>query len=389
MKIVHLTASPFFGGPERQMLGLAQHLPAGYRSHFLSFPERGLCRPFLEQLRAHGIGADALTSNTPRFFAAVREVATRLADLHADVLCCHGYKADLVGLAAARRRGVPVVAVARGWTAVSWKVRVYEALDRRGLAWMDAVVCVSEGQARKVREAGVPDARVRVIRNAIRADRFDPADGGGRAFLLAFYKTPRRHLVGAVGRLSPEKGFTHLVDAAAEVVRAHPDTGFVVFGDGPLRDELTRQIEARGLAGSFVLAGFRTDVDRWLPAFDVTVLPSYTEGLPNAVLESLAAGVPAVATAVGGTPEVIDDGRTGYLVEPGTAAPLARRVGELLADDGWRRLMGERGRRRVRTDFTFAAQARQYAELFDRLVPAAQPAAPAAAVPAPDIARSA
>ena len=123
------------------------------------------------------------------------------------------------------------------------------------------------------------------------------------------------------GRLSPEKGFDLLVEAAALVVREHPRVGFLLCGDGPERPALARRIAEHGLEGKFVLAGFRTDLERLLPAWDLAVLSSHTEGLPVAVLEALAAGVPVVATAVGGTPEVVEDGVSGYLVPPGGPGP--------------------------------------------------------------------
>src|SRR5262245_17653718 len=165
MHIVQLMASPFLGGPERQVLGLATSLPPEYRITFLSFAERGLSRPFLEEARRQGFAAETLRHNFPHVRRAAWEVAGRLRRLRADVLCCNGYKPDVVGWLAARQAGVPVVSVSHGWTAATWKVRVYEALDRFLLRWMDAVVCVSEGQARKVRQAGVPPDRVVVIRN--------------------------------------------------------------------------------------------------------------------------------------------------------------------------------------------------------------------------------
>src|SRR5688572_25908330 len=121
-------ASPFFGGPERQVLGLARALPADYRTVFLTFAERGLSRPLLEQVQLHGLEGHTLQYNFPRVFRAAEEVADELKRLQADVLCCNGYKPDIVGLIAARRAGVPVVAIAHGWTAVSLKVRFNEMI---------------------------------------------------------------------------------------------------------------------------------------------------------------------------------------------------------------------------------------------------------------------
>src|SRR5262245_57360668 len=125
MRIAHLTASPFFGGPERQMLGLALSMRADVQSLFFSFPERGLCQPFLDELKRHGFIAEALVNNTPHFFAAIREFCELLREHRIDVLCCHGYKANLLGRPAARKLGLPVVAVSRGYTSATWKVNLY------------------------------------------------------------------------------------------------------------------------------------------------------------------------------------------------------------------------------------------------------------------------
>jgi glycosyltransferase involved in cell wall biosynthesis len=381
MNIVHLMASPFVGGPERQALGLAGALPPWRRTAFLSFAERGPAQPFLDRARAEGHEAVRLGRNAPRLWAVAREVAGWLRRLRADVLCCSGYKPDVVGWMAARRAGVPAVAVAHGWTGATWKVRLNEALDRLVMRRMDAVVCVSEAQAEKVRRAGVPAGRVAVIRNAVHAGSFDNPDPSYRKKLLGPFPAGTACVVAAVGRLSPEKGFEHFIDAAKILAPALPGVGFVVFGDGPLREKLARQAADRGLGGRFVLAGFRPDVEKYLPWCDAAVSSSLTEGLPVAVLEYMAAGLPVVATAVGGTPEVVEDGVTGRLVTPGSASALAGPLTVLLASADLRRAVGAAGRRRVRERFTFAAQAAQYLPLFERLAGrAAVSAAPPAAV---------
>jgi glycosyltransferase involved in cell wall biosynthesis len=141
-----------------------------------------------------------------------------------------------------------------------------------------------------------------------------------------------------------------------------------LFGDGPLRGDLERLIAERGLQTKFVLTGFRNDVVRYLPNLDVNVMSSFTEGLPVILLEAGAACVPTVATAVGGIPEVIEDGQSGYLVPAGDAPALARRILALLDNDAHRQAIGTAARDRVQRDFSFTAMSRQYHELFQKLV---------------------
>src|SRR5262245_56400582 len=124
MRIVHLMASPFYGGPERQMLGLARHLPAEYESIFVSFAEDGRCAALMDQVRKHGFEGHVLESNAPYLRRAAAETARLLRRLDAEVLCCSGYKPDIVGWWAARQIGIPAVSVSHGWTAATWKVRV-------------------------------------------------------------------------------------------------------------------------------------------------------------------------------------------------------------------------------------------------------------------------
>ncbi|MBY0230439.1 MAG: glycosyltransferase, partial [Gemmataceae bacterium] len=176
-----------------------------------------------------------------------------------------------------------------------------------------------------------------------------------------------KHVIGAAGRLSPEKGFDVLADAASLLCQRRGEVGFLVFGRGPLEDDVRNRIARAGLEDRFVLGGFRTDVERLLPGFDLFASPSRTEGLPVAVLEAQAAAVPVVATAVGGTPEALADGRTGLLVPTERPDLLAASLESLLDDDGKRRAMGDAARKRVKEEFGFAAQAAAYERLLGRL----------------------
>jgi glycosyltransferase involved in cell wall biosynthesis len=374
MNIVHLTASTFHGGPERQMLGLARALRDDARTVFLSFSEKGRCRSFLGVCRQQGFEGVALKNDTPRLGAAIHEIAGELQRIDADVLLCHGYKANILGRLAARRCDIPAIAVARGWTGESFRVRIYEWFDRRHLRFMDHVVAVSSAQAEKVRKVGVPKERLTTIANAIDPERFTDPDPRYRTKLERLFRGKRSKIVGAAGRLSPEKGFDVLLDAAARVVDIDPTVGFVLFGDGPCKAALLEQITELELVGAVVVAGFRNDLDRFIPQLDLFVLPSHTEGLPNVVLEACAAGVPVVATAVGGTPEVIEDGVSGFLAPSGNSEQLAARIDEALENEERLREIAFQGRQRVLENFSFSAQRERYRALFASLVPAARQA---------------
>jgi len=372
MNVVHLTASTLFGGPERQMLGLAQTLRSHANTRFISFAEGGRCREFLLEVRNHGFRGQMLKRDTPKLLAAVAELADDLRTNAIDVVLCHGYKSVLLGRMAARRVGVPAVAISRGWTAENRKVRAYEWLERRVLQHMDRVVCVSQGQAVKVRQwCGVPEARLRVIPNAARLEAFTHRDPEARSRLLAFFPGSFRpaSILLAAGRLSPEKGFKILVEAMGNVGREHPSAGLVLFGEGVERAELQQQIDSLGLRDRIVLPGFRSDLDLLLTGADLVALSSFTEGLPNILLEASAAGLPVVATAVGGCPEVVSHGETGLIVPPGEPGALAQALNLLLSNVSLQSSMGRAGQQRMRDRFTFTAQALAYRTLFAELCP--------------------
>ncbi len=367
--IAHLIASPFFGGPERQILGLSLELRPHCQSIFFSFANHGCARPFEDELRRHGFEVLTLSEDTPAFLACVREIADLLQQYCPRALLCHGYKPDLLGLAAGKWAGVPVLSISRGWTGATAKVRGYDTLDKRLLRYMDRVVCVSEGQADKVRRHKVAQHKLCVIHNSIRAQRFSDPDPSAADELRALFAQPPAQVVLAGGRLSPEKGFADLIDAAVRVIEMYPATGFLIFGEGPLRQPLRDRILRRGLEAKFILAGFTPRLDRYLPFADIVVLSSLTEGLPNIALEALAAGVPVVATRVGGNPEVVRDGQSGRLVPASEPDQLAEAIGQLLADPAQRRALGNWGRQDVRQRFTFEAQAQSYLQLLRQLCP--------------------
>ena len=188
----------------------------------------------------------------------------------------------------------------------------------------------------------VPARKVAVVANGL-----DPGAFVGR--------TPRPALrrVIVVGDLRPEKGHDVLIDAAIEVVRRFPDARFELVGGGPEMDALCRRARDRGVTHAFTFVGHRDDVAERLAAADMFVLPSRSEAFPNALLEAMATGLPVVASAVGGIPEIVEDDRTGLLVPAGDAGALAARLCRLMADPGLGTRLGDEARREVASRFSF------------------------------------
>jgi glycosyltransferase involved in cell wall biosynthesis len=172
-------------------------------------------------------------------------------------------------------------------------------------------------------------------------------------------------IVGTVGRLAAQKGQRYLVDAAPAVLARHPDARFVIVGDGELRGELERLAADRGIADRILFTGPREDIPELLASFELFACPSLFEGLCLAVIEAQAAGVPVVATPVGGIRETVEDGVTGFLVTPADSASLAERIVFCLEHPGEARRAAEEARRRV-VRFSRERMVEETLALYDR-----------------------
>lgn len=366
MKIAHLIATNFYGGPERQIVNHARHLGSrGWSPHIVTFEENGRSHDLVRQARKSGVDTHVLRSPGAFNPCLIWELVQFLRHEHIETLCTHGYKANVIGRLASWWVGIPEIAVSRGWTGESFKVSLYESLDRLFLRVADHVVAVSAGQRQKVLNYGLAEDMVSVIRNSIELERKSARSAGGFRQEMGISKDAI--LIASAGRLSPEKNYEGLIEAAQIVISQMPNVSFVVFGEGPLRLRLELAVQTAELGERFFLPGFRSDLDAVLREIDIFVLPSWTEGLPNVVLEAFACKKPVVATAVGGTPEVVNHGGNGLLTKPGDSVGLASALKQLAADPDLRIRMGENGHRVVADCFNYESQTDRYIELFESL----------------------
>jgi glycosyltransferase involved in cell wall biosynthesis len=342
--VLHVITRLIVGGAQENTVDSASGFDArSIEAEVLCGPETGPEGSILAEARARGVRVTVEPS--------LRRALRPLADLRAlwrtarfvrrgrfDVVHTHSSKAGIVGRWAAWLAGTPrVVHTVHGWSFHERQpaaVRaLYLALERASARITERLVCVTARDVQKGLAAriGVP-AQYQVIRSAIDVAGF-AAPRRSRAEVRSEWGLPAEAaVVGAVTRLSSQKAPLDLVAAAAEVSRVRPDVRFVIVGDGPERAAVERRIRELGLSGATRLLGLRRDVADLLAGLDVFLLTSLWEGLPRALVQAMAAGVPVVATAVDGCTEVVRDCETGLLVPPGRPDEAARAVLRLLDD---------------------------------------------------------
>ena len=294
--------------------------------------------------------------------ARVPAVARWLRAERADLVHAHLPLAGVAARLAGRLAGVPVV-----YTEHNLQER-YHPWTRRlnRLTWglQERAIAVSVEVAQSIAEHVGRRVPVEVVLNGIEVEGRLPDAEAVEAVRWRWRLPVDRPVVGTVAVMRRQKRLDLWLEAAGRIAAARPDAAFVVVGDGPLRGELEARAAALGLAGRVRFVGLQDDVCPFLAVFDVFLTSSEFEGLPLALLEAMAAGVPVVATRVGGVPEVVRDPAEGALVPFGDPAALAGAVDALLADPERARAVGEAGRRRVARDFGVARMARELEEIY-------------------------
>jgi glycosyltransferase involved in cell wall biosynthesis len=309
-------------------------------------------------------------------FKALFELRREMLDYRPDVVLCISSKAGFIGALAARplRAALPhlqVVYRIGGWTFndpwPAYKKKIYIWLERLSARWKDTIVVNNTHDFEQARRLRISPRKelVRIYNGLDPFMPFMPRDEA-RALLderasSSVAPAPYDWLVGTIANLYPTKDILTLVRAAS---RVGGNVRFVVIGDGEQRKAVDALIGKLNLRDRFLLLGSIKDASRYMAAFDVLALPSVKEGFPWAVLEAMAAKVPVVATRVGAIPEMLDDGISGIICEPGDAEQLAQGIVKLLGDDRLRQDYAIAAHQHVINAFSLREMIDQYERLF-------------------------
>jgi len=361
-----------YGGAENLALSIATNLDPERLESTLCIsrwpppgPVEAATRETVERVRAAGVRLVGLDRRGKVDVWVWGRLLRLLRRERIDVLHTHKFGSNVWGTLLGRAAGVPVViAHEHSWEYERRPIR--RILDRQLIArCADLLIAVSrEDQKRMVEIEGIPPARTLFVPNGIA----EAEPTSGRDVRAELGIEPMTPVIGSVGSLFPVKSFDVLLRAAALLIRERPDVQILIAGGGPQYETLLKLARELRVDGSVRLLGRRNDVPDVLRALDIAVCCSRSEGSPLSVIEYMQAGLPVVATAVGGVPDLIESGVQGLLVAPDDPPALARALAELLADPERARIMGIHARERQRAEFDLEVLVHRLEDLYDELL---------------------
>lgn len=362
MRIVYLVHTLGLAGLENIVVSLTNCLePSLFECTIVSLQEPLQNKVHTERVKV--VSLDKKGGNDPRL---IYRLYRFLCQERPHIVQTHNWGTLVEGALAAKLAGVPIVIHAERGTIEGRRRNLF--VQRCLLRTVHRVLSVSETHRRRLADAtGFPYERIKPIPNGVDVSLFYPRPAEKQRLRKDLGLEPTPIYVGTVANLRPVKNHALLLRVGSRICQAYEDVRFVFAGDGPLKAQLVALAEELGISTKVRFLGTRADIPEVLNALDVFVLPSLSEGMPNAVLEAMACGLPVVATRVGGIPELIEDGNTGILVPSEDEGQLEVILKNLLRDDTKRRALGEKGRQRVLECFRLDRMVNEYQDLYHSL----------------------
>lgn len=373
--VVHVLHTIAYGGAETIVINWLRALDSQrFDVYLVCFANPGGTEaPFLQAARRAGLEVRTIRwSRRKPVFRATRELARMLREVEADVVHTYNVYADLVGLLAARMVGAKVLSTLFVWSDFGWKRNLLQHVDRWVLQCFDLITAQCEKTRRDTIERGLPAERTKVLISGFPLPPFLPDRAERSRLRRAMGIEDGQIVLANFARLYPEKAQDVLLRSFAMLRAKHPAAQLWIFGTGPLEASLRSLSSRLGLDGDVRFVGFVDALMAYLPLLDIQVHPSHAEGVPLALCEGLAAGLPVVASAVGGMPEVLDGGRCGILLPPAgdPAFPelFVETISRLIVHPEERVRLGAAGREFIRTSYSVRTAADDLERTYMNLV---------------------
>lgn len=365
MKVLHIIDSGGLYGAEVMLLNLVhEQIKMGHEPTICSIGEKGINeKPFETEAVKRGFKVARFRMMPGPNILGAFKILRYAKKERFDILHSHGYKGNiLLGVIPRPLRKIPLITTVHGWTSIATrrfsKMKLYEWLDARSLKHIDKVVLVNNEMLSnpKIRAANLQ--KLTVINNGIPQIKdinlLKDLDKG----IVNFCK--EGFIIGAIGRLSHEKGFDFLIEAVAELSADIPEVKLLIIGEGGEKGALEKMVSDRGINDRVMMPGYKDTAHRYFPLFSIFVMPSLTEGLPITLLEAMQYGVRIVATEVGGIPEVLNYGEAGILVKPGDSAAIAESLRSVHKRQSTLKTLVEKAKDRVLNNYSSHKMAVEY-----------------------------
>jgi glycosyltransferase involved in cell wall biosynthesis len=367
VRVLQLGSSIGLYGAERWILALVKALPRTQIESIVSilrvksYKELVLC----EQATRMGLETQVFDANSRISWKVIRQLRKFIRNEHIDILHTHGFKTDVFGLLAVLGTKCKIVTTTHGWTInPTPKIWIYEFINRLILPFFDAIIPVSQGLYDGIKCIPGVKSKAVLIEGGVDLDEIDSIQDLDKEILS--WREDGFFVVGYIGRLVEGKGIATLLEAI--VLSGNQKIRLAIVGDGVLRDRLKAYTASLAISDAVRFFGFRDDRICCLLGFDVFVLPSRSEGLPQCLMEAMAIGIPVIGTDIVGCRTLIHDRVTGLLFPVDDAASLADKLALLVSDMRLRIKIGHNGRALVRSSYTAERMAARYVDLYKSLM---------------------
>lgn len=399
IKILFLITQSELGGAQRYVFDLANNL-VGEFDVSVAFGEPGENGELAKMLKEKNINYHVLPrlrraiSPISDLFALI-EIVRLIKNLKPDIIHLNSSKISILGSLAARicyvlRVKCYVIYTVHGWVFNEplpvWQKKFYYWAEKITARWKDKLICVSEYDRQVALKNNIaPENKLVTIHNGSAPVEFLSLEEAKRKIFVILIRQPAekdlklsheqwdssafglRMTIGAIGNLYKTKGYEYLIAAGKILKDEGLDYKLIIIGDGPEKNELQAQIEGYGLEENIILAGRLDSAAALLPAFNIYICSSVKEGLSYTVIEAMQAGLPIIATNVGGNPELIGDGETGLLVTPQDPDAIAQAVMKLTKDTELARKLGVNAKQKAMTEFTLERMVADTKKLYQDL----------------------
>ncbi len=365
-KVLHFISSSGLFGAEQVLLTLCRGADRSQYELIVAALEdqRSPNTAILQAAEALGIATFKLSSRGRFDLAAVKALLELLRSQQIDLIHSHNYKSNMIAWLASLRQKVALLSTAHGYTGVSTAVKMYEACDRWILRnFFDRVVVVADS----ILFNWVSQKKVTIC-NGIDIQRYKLIKEEGNSWRKKWGIAPDDLVIGSVGRLSLEKNYVLLLKAVLRVLKANSKVKVLLVGDGPQRQELSQFINEHGLQKRVILAGLQPNTAPLYQVMDIFVLCSTTEGVPMVLAEAMAAGVPIIATKVGGVSKMLEEGKNGCLVDSQDELGLTEALEELLAKPEKRAQLIINAQLTVENNYSASRMCKQYQQLYEEIL---------------------